>query len=101
MTKWADYGISAVRYDGDDQYIDKVKVHKYNGDTMGGGETWSRKDVLAMMDDDKTFVTILKGDGGQWKKGQDVHIFIVDGRRFLRTDANRKAKDNLENLPRF
>lgn len=101
MAKWADYGISAVRYDSDDQYIDKVKVHKDNGNTIETGETWSRKDVLSEMDDDKTFVTILKGDDDKWKKGQDVHIITVDGQRFLRTDANKRSKDNLENLPKF
>lgn len=101
MTKWADYGISAVRYDSDDQYIDKVKVHKDNGDTIGAGDIWSRKDVLAKMDDGKTFVTIVKDGDNKWKKGQDVHIITVDGRRFLRTDANKKSKDNLENLPKF
>lgn len=101
MTKWADYGISAVRYDNDEKHIDKVKVHKDNGDTIGLSEIWSRKEVLAKMDYNKTFVTILKADDGKWKKGQNVHIITVDGRRFLRTDANKKDKDNLENLPNF
>ncbi|MEQ4539749.1 MAG: DUF3892 domain-containing protein [Billgrantia sp.] len=100
MAKWADYGISAVRYDSNDEYIDQVKVHKDNGDSIGAGETWSRKEVLSKMDDSKTFVTILKNDD-KWKKGEDVHIITVEGRRFLRTDANKKSKDNLENLPRF
>lgn len=100
MAKWADYGISAVRYDSDDEYIDQVKVHKDNGDPIGAGETWSRKEVLSDMDDSKTFVTILKNDD-KWKKGEGVHIITVDGLRFLRTDANKKSKDNLENLPRF
>lgn len=100
MAKWADYGISAVRYDSDDQYIDKVKVRKDNGETIGASETWSRKDVLSKMDDNKTFVTILES-GGKWNKGQDVHTIMVDGRHFLRTDANKKSKDNLESLPKF
>jgi hypothetical protein len=101
MAKWADYGISAVRYDEDDQRIERVKVHKDNGDTIGSGEDWSRKDVLSKMDDDKTFVTILKGDDDRWKKGEDVHIVRVDEQRFLRTDANKRDQDNLENLPAY
>ena len=28
MAKWADYGISAVRYSTDETHIDKVKVHE-------------------------------------------------------------------------
>lgn len=43
MAKWADYGISAVRYDSDDQYIDQVKVHKDNGDTI---EFMSSGDII-------------------------------------------------------
>lgn len=100
MAKWADYGISAIRYDSDDQYIDQVKVHEDKGDTIGASKNWSRKEVLSAMDDDKTFSTILK-ENEKWKKGQDVHIITVDGRRFLRTDANKKSKDNLEKLPKY
>ena len=101
MEKWADYGISAVRYDQDDQYIDKVKVHPDKGDSIGQGETWNRKDVISKIDDGKTFTTILTGNDGKWKKGQDVHVITVDGERFLRTDANKQKSDNLENLPKF
>lgn len=100
MAKWADYGISAVRYDANDEYIESVKVHPDNGDTIGSPDIWNRKNVLGKMDTGKTFTTILK-NGDKWKKGQDVHILTVDGRRFLRTDANKKKKDNLENLPQF
>lgn len=60
MEKWADYGISAVRYDINDEYINQVKVHKDNGDTIGLGETLNRKEVLSKLDDQKTFVTILE-----------------------------------------
>ena len=87
MTKWADYGISAVRYDEDD--------------TIGAAEDRSRENVLSKMDDGKTFVTILKGEDGNWRKGNDVHIVPVDGRRFLRTDANERDQDNLENLSKY
>lgn len=99
MAKWADYGISAVRYDSDDEYIEKVKVHKDEDKAMGKGETWTRSDVLSEIDDGKTFVTIVETDAVEWKKGEDVHIITVNNRRFLRTDANKRSKDNLENLP--
>lgn len=101
MAKWADYGISAVRYEEDDQCIERLKVHRDNGDTIGAGEDWSRKDVLSKMDEDRTFVTILNGDNDRWKRGEDVHIVAVGGQRFLRTDANLRDQDNLENLPAY
>jgi hypothetical protein len=101
MAKWADYGVSAVRYDADEQYIEKVRVHVDNGDTIGSGEAWNRQDVVSKLDNGKTFTTIIQGSDGKWKKGQDIHIITVDGRRYLRTDANRGKSDNLESLPRF
>lgn len=101
MEKWADYGISAVRYDQNNQYIDKVKVHLDNGDKFGQGEAWSRKDVISKINDSKTFITIIKDSDGKWKKGQDVHVITVDGEQFLRTDVNKRKSDNLENLLTF
>lgn len=101
MAKWADYGISAVRYDSDDQYIEKVKVHKDNGETIGSEEIWTRKEVISKIDEKKTFVTILRTNEGKWNKGANVHIITVDGSRYIRTDSNNRAKDNLENLPKF
>lgn len=101
MSKWADYGISAVRYDVENKYIARVKVHVDNGDSIGIGSDWSRQDVLDKMDDNYTFITIKKGSDDKWQKGQDVHTITVKGVRYLRTDANSRESDNLENLPLF
>ena len=38
---------------------------------------------------------------GNGRGGQGVHIIVVDGEGFIRTDANKKKGDNLENLPEF
>jgi hypothetical protein len=46
-------------------------------------------------------VTILRGANNKWKKGQEIHIITVNGIKYIRTDQNRKASDNLENLPKF
>ncbi|MDQ2069827.1 DUF3892 domain-containing protein [Natronospira bacteriovora] len=100
METWADYGISEVHYDRNGQYIDKVKVHKDLGEEFGKHEEWARKDVLAKIDDGKTFVTILSNDDG-WYEGEKVQPMSVGQRRFLRTDANDQANDNLGNLPEF
>ena len=101
MTKWADFGISAVRYSSDEAYIDKVKVHEDKDTEMGAGIEKTRKQVIAGMKLGQTYVTILKGDDGKWRRGQDVHIIEIDGEEFIRTDANKKKSDNLENLPQF
>ena len=101
MAKWADYGISAVRYSADETHIDKVKVHEDKDTTMGSGVEKTRKQVIAGMKLGQTYVTILKGDDGKWKRGQDIHIVVIDDEEFIRTDANKKKSDNLENLPEF
>jgi hypothetical protein len=101
MEKWADYGISKVRYDNERTHIVKVQVREDKGDTIGGAAEWLRSQVVAAIERGTTFVTILKGTDGKWQKGQDVHVITVNGVKYIRTDQNRRASDNLENLPEF
>ena len=101
MDTWADYGISAVRYDEGVQFISEIRVHRDTGTFMESGAEWSSTDVISKIDNKRPFVTLVEGGSGKWKKGQDVHIFTLDNQRFLRTDVNERANGNLENLPRF
>ncbi|WP_277657143.1 DUF3892 domain-containing protein [Seleniivibrio woodruffii] len=101
MSKWADYCISAVRYDSESRYIAKLHVHPDNGDSIGSYSEWTRQDVLDKIDNSKTFVTITKNSDDEWSKGEDVRAIYVNGKHYLRTDANGKESDNLENLPKF
>jgi hypothetical protein len=100
MDKWADFGISAVRYSSDDdKHIEKVIAREDKGDTFGVSIEESREEVINKIRANKTYITIVKGKDNKWKKGQDVHIIVIDGEEFIRTDANKKKSDNLENLP--
>jgi hypothetical protein len=101
MAKWADYCISAVRYNSEHTHIVKVKVHPDNGDTIGDATEWLRTDVITAIGNNKTFVTIVRSPEGKWKKGEDVRIVTINGTKYIRTDANNKASDNLGNLPEF
>jgi hypothetical protein len=101
MEKWADYGISKVRYNDEETYIVKVKVLEDEGDAFSLAEEWTRSKVVSAIERGKTFVTILRGANNKWKKGQEIHIITVNGIKYIRTDQNRKASDNLENLPKF
>ena len=101
MAKWADYGISEVRYNVARNHIVRVKVHEDKGDTIGRAEEWTRSQVVSAIERGKTFVTILKGSDNKWRKGQDIHVVTVNGVKYIRTDQNRTASDNLENLPEF
>jgi hypothetical protein len=101
MSKWADYGISAVRYNIAHTHIDRVRVHPDDGDTIGASSEKTRSDIVAAIKKGTTFVTILKGSDGKWKKGQPIYIIKVNGVEYIKTVDNGKAADNLENLPEF
>jgi hypothetical protein len=101
MNKWANFGISEVRYEDRHTRIEKVKVHEVKGDSIGDAKEWSREWVVSAIGLGITFVTILKVSDVNWKKGQDVYIITVNAVKYIRTDKNRKASDNLENLPEF
>lgn len=101
MAKWADFLISAVRYDKDKKHIFKVKKHEDKGDNVGSAETVARTVVVSELKKGYTYMTIYKGDEGKWKKGEDVRIITVNNKEYIRTDANEKEADNLGNLPEF
>jgi len=101
MAKWADYGISEVRYNSEHTHIDKVKVHEDKGESIGSGEEWFRTKVVSALERDTTFVTILKKKDGTWRKGQEVHVVTIHGVKYIRTDKNQTTTDNLEDLPEF
>ncbi|MBI4990310.1 MAG: DUF3892 domain-containing protein [Rhodocyclales bacterium] len=101
MSKWADYGISAVRYNNAHTHIEKVRAHPDNVDTIGPAAEFSRMEVVSAIKKGTTFVTIFKGNEGKWQKGQPVYIIKVNGVEYIKTVDNGKAADNLENLPEF
>jgi hypothetical protein len=98
--KWADYLISAVRYNAAETHIEKVRVHVDNGDSVGPASDWTRAEVIARLEAGYTFVTIFKQDG-KWQKGAEVRVVTIHDEKFIRTDADRTKEDNLGNLPRF
>ena len=50
MAKWADYCISAVRYNAEHTHIVKVKVHIDSGDTIGTATEWTRSEVVTAIE---------------------------------------------------
>lgn len=101
MSKWADYGISAVRYNVEHTHIVKVRDHPDNGETIGAPTEQLREDVINAIKKGTTFVTILKNSEGKWVKGQPIYIITVKGTEYIKTVDNGKEADNLENLPEF
>lgn len=98
--KWADYLISAVRYNSSGTHIDNVKVHEDKDDSVSAGKEWTRKEVVDALSKGKTFCTIYKSKDNEWSKGEQVTTVAVTT-TFIKTKADKKDVDNLENLPTF
>ena len=95
------YGIFKVRYNSEHTQIVKVETREDKGDKFGRVEEWTRNHVVSEIERGKSFVTIFLDSDNNWEEGQDVHIIPVNGVKYVRTDKNSKAADNLENLPEF
>lgn len=100
MAKWADYAITAVRYDTNHTYISKCQIREDKGDKLDTPIDYSRQSIVNAIKAGSTFVTAFIKDSN-WTKGADVAIYNIDGTDYLRTDKNRTPKDNLENLSEF
>ena len=99
MSKWADYVITAVRYD--DNSIEEVRVYEDDGDQLINRDTESRIKVITGLNIGQEYCTAYKNSNGEWSKGDDVGTVDVDGTTYLRTDGNNIASDNLGELPVF
>ena len=99
MSKWADYLISAIRYEDEknSNLFAYLKVHQDNGVEIGAGTTWTRDEVINAMHDGKTFYTILKSNSGEWKKGAIVSLITKNGKTVL-TDNEYTDLDYLADL---
>jgi hypothetical protein len=102
VEKWADYLISAVRYEDNlhKKVISYLKIHRDNGDTVGEGSTWTLEEVLTAMNKGATFITISKVNGGKWKKGESIFIASPDV-LFLKTASDKLIYNDLVTIPEF
>ena len=46
-------------------------------------------------------MTIFMGPDSRWIKGASVGTVTIEGEKYIRTDADRTKKDNLDRLPQF
>lgn len=103
MTKWADYLISAVRFEETPttKHISHVKVHEDKGENLSNPpEIWSKESVIKALDNGKTFKTIVL-EMDAWKQGEKVFKVWIVNAYYIKTRADGTVKDNLDNLPTF
>jgi hypothetical protein len=100
MANSADYGVTEVKYNSIGKYIEWVKVGKFNSGSFGIRENWLRTKVISELENGKTFITVIK-HGDKLRKGPEIHIINLDGKKYIRTDNDSVASDNLDDLPEF
>jgi hypothetical protein len=98
LQKWADYLISGVKTDSNQNLI-TVEAHSDFGCMVCETAVFSRADVIANLKKGVTFSTVFKTPMGKWRKGEDVRLVTVNGVEFLRTDNNCVAQDQFDNVP--
>lgn len=96
----ADYGITGVKYNSIGKHIEWVKVGKFTGSSFGMRENWLRTKMISELENGKAFITVLK-QGDRLKKGLEVSIVHVNGKKYIRTDDDNEASDNLKDVPEF
>ena len=102
MDKWADYLISAVKTSSHQIHVDFLECHSDFGCVVCEHIVLSRTDIISKIKTGCTYVTVFRTAIGKWRKGQDVHLVVVDGKEFIRTDLkNSVASDNFDDVPEF
>ena len=94
------YWVSAVRYSSNGQHIDQVREHASDGTTMAAPITTARANVAAGITAGTRYDTMYLV-AGKWTAGAQIGTVTVNGTRYLRTDGDQTAADNLGNLPTF
>lgn len=60
MPKWADYLISAVRYNDGHTHITHVRAHEDTGDSLGEEKTYARQTIVDAINNGTTFLQFIR-----------------------------------------
>jgi hypothetical protein len=99
-TKWADYIITAVRFNSTATHIEAVQIRADNGDSAGDASEATRTQIVNSIDSGTTYCTATVSDK-KWHKGAAVKVVVIDNQKFIKTKADNSKADNLDNLPTF
>jgi hypothetical protein len=96
MAKWADYLISHVRKNNAGG-ITQVLLHEDFGETVGSGSIKTEAEVITLLKKGQTVKTIM-WRYPRWLEGANVSYIKGGNGEFLRTDRDKTAEDNLDNM---
>lgn len=97
----ADYYIHAVHQE--DDVIKTVKTcTSYTSSGPGSSTEKTRTSVEIDIDIlNKTIYTIYRNSVGNWTLGEKVITQKIDGKTYIKTKANDKKCDNLDNIEQY
>lgn len=94
-----DYYISEVCYNKEHTHIEKIKAHPIND--IDKGEIYTKLSVVEAIEKEIVFYTMYK-QNVRWQEGSKVRVVTsTSGNKYIRSDRNSTAKDNLGDLPEF
>ena len=96
MKKWADYLISEVRYDKN-HLISRAKRHEDNENGISNANTVDRIKISSDIAKGFSYLTIYN-QMSNWKKGNKINFFRIDGQPYLRIDKNKVNQDYLGDI---
>jgi hypothetical protein len=99
MSQNPDWWIGCKVMSIDPKRISRVQAADSEGVKTGRWRDFTRLEVIDRIDNKKEAFSTVIFKNGQWQRGADVHTVKIDQEKFIRTDRNAKAEDNLENLP--
>lgn len=100
VAKWADYLISAVRYNGDHKIVKAIQ-HEDKDGAVGEGIEVERATLASNIKNGKKYMTIYSGPKNTWIMGKKVNTARVDGEYCIRVDSNKVDLDNLGDIVEF
>ncbi|MBD3284970.1 DUF3892 domain-containing protein [candidate division WOR-3 bacterium] len=101
MAKWADYLISAVKYNGDRTRVEGVRCFIDKGESLSEAFDIPRSKVIYLLEKGYSIVAIYKNIEGKWQRESRVRLFEIGGKKYIRTDTFNNPNDNLEGLPEY
>lgn len=94
------FGISEVEYDQDHVLITHLKQHGIINENAADGDIVDRLTIIDNLEQNMTYKT-MTWSGSTWDLHKDVKVVRVDSTKYIRTDNNNIAKDDLGELPEF
>lgn len=101
----SEYWVSHKRMDADNTRIVQVRAFIKEKDGLSSPSVYTRQQVIDSIEKNNRWITCIysgKKDGRDyWKPGREIHVIVIKGTKFIRTDRNETEEDNLGELPDF